>query len=98
VTIGYALRMNNTAGTGLLGLGVVLAALGAILDYAVSVHTTGFNINEIGLIILIVGIVSFLVGLAVLAFGSRNRTIVREDVRNVPGGQTRITERDERLP
>ncbi len=90
--------MNNQAGSGLLGLGVVLAAIGAILDYAVTVQATGFNINEIGLIILIVGIVSFVVGLAVLALGSHNRTIVREDVRNVPGGQTRITERDERLP
>lgn len=76
-----------------------MAALGAILDFAVSVQTTGFNINEVGVIILIVGIVTFAIGLALLAVGSRSmHSTVREDVRNVPGGQSRIIERDDRLP
>lgn len=97
--MGTTMTMNNQAGTGLLGLGVVLAAVGAILDFAVSVQTTGFNINEIGLIILIIGIVTFVIAVALLALGSRNnKSTVREDVRNVPGGQTRITEREDRLP
>ncbi len=81
-----------------MGLGVVLAALGAILDFAVNVQTTGFNINEIGLIILIVGIVAFVVSLFILVAGSRSRSTVREDIRNVPGGQSRTIERDDRLP
>lgn len=90
--------MNNQAGSGLLGLGVVLAALGAILDFAVTVQTRGFNINEIGLIILIVGIITFVVAVFLLVAGSHSRTTTREDVRAVPGGQSRIIERDDRFP
>ncbi len=37
--------MNRAAGTGLMAFGLVLVVLGAILDFAVSVTTTGFNIN-----------------------------------------------------
>lgn len=90
--------MNTYTGSGLMGLGVVLAAVGAILDFAVTVQTNGFNINEIGLILLIVGIVVFVVSLFVLLAGSRRRSTVREDIRNVPGGQQRTIDRDDRFP
>jgi len=69
--------------------------LGAILDFAVSVTTTGFNINTVGLILLIVGIIAFLSGLAVVVMGSSRRTMIREDVRQTPSGQSRtLDERD----
>ena len=34
-----------------IGTSLVLIAIGAILDFAVTVHTNGFNINTIGLIL-----------------------------------------------
>ncbi|MGH9064290.1 MAG: DUF6458 family protein [Acidimicrobiales bacterium] len=90
--------MNQQAGSGMMVLGVVLAAIGAILAFAVSVQTQGFNLNEIGIIILIVGIVTFVVSLFLVVSGSHRRSSVREDVRNVPGGQSRLVERDDRIP
>ena len=46
-----------------IGTSLVLIAVGAILDFAVSVHTTGFNINTIGLILMIVGAVGLVLSL-----------------------------------
>ena len=37
------------------GVSIVLLAVGAILDFAVSVTTTGFNIHTIGVILMVVG-------------------------------------------
>lgn len=87
--------MNRAAGTGLIGGGIALIVLGAILDFAVTVTTKGFNINTVGLILLIMGIVSFLTGVMVVAFGGRSRTTLREDVHATPGGHERVQERDE---
>jgi hypothetical protein len=87
--------MNRAAGTGLIGGGIGLIVVGAILEFAVSVTTKGFNINTVGLILLIMGIVSFLTGVLVVAFGGRSRTTLREDVHTTPGGHERLQERDE---
>jgi hypothetical protein len=38
-----------------LGTSIFLVAVGAILDFAVTVQTTGFNLNTIGLILMVVG-------------------------------------------
>jgi hypothetical protein len=46
-----------------LGSSLLLIAVGAILRFAVSVHTSGFNIHTIGLILMIVGGVGFIVSL-----------------------------------
>lgn len=88
--------MDRAAGTGLVGFGVVVAVIGAILKYAVSVSaTSGFSINTAGLILLIAGIVIFLIGVLALALGGRRRTTIREDVRATPQGQSRVQERDD---
>lgn len=85
--------MYRGAGSGLIGLGVVLGVVGAILKYAVSVETEGFNINTMGLILMIAGIVVFAVGAIVLALGGRpRRTSVREDIQQTPTGTTRVEE------
>jgi hypothetical protein len=47
-----------------ISVSLVLFAVGAILDFAVSVTTHGFNIHTIGIILMIVGGVGFLVSLA----------------------------------
>lgn len=55
---------------------LLLAAVGAILRYAVVVQTQGFNLQTIGLILLIVGIIGAV--LSVIFWGNwgvRRRTV-----------------------
>jgi hypothetical protein len=46
-----------------LGVSLILIAVGAILTWAVSVHTSGFNVNTVGVILLIVGCVGAIVSM-----------------------------------
>ena len=46
-----------------IGTSLVLIAIGAILDFAVTVHTNGFNINTIGVILMIVGAIGLVLSL-----------------------------------
>jgi uncharacterized membrane protein YidH (DUF202 family) len=87
--------MNRTSGIGLTGFGVVLVVIGAILRFAVTVHTSGFNIHKIGDILLLVGVVLVIISLAIIALGSRTRTTTRTDVRATPDGQQRVEQRDD---
>jgi hypothetical protein len=68
-----------------LGVGLILIAVGAILTWAVNVHTSGFNVNTVGVILLIVGAVGVLLSMIFWStwagpgyFSSRRRTIVEE--------------------
>ena len=42
---------------------LILAAVGAILIWAVNASTSGFNIHTAGVILLVIGIIGFLVSL-----------------------------------
>lgn len=88
--------MNRGAGTGMMVGGALIAALGAILKYAVTATAEGFDVNVVGVILLIVGIVLFGVGLVVLVMGSGRHTVVRQDVQETPAGTSRVEEIDER--
>jgi hypothetical protein len=46
-----------------IGTSLVLIAGGAILDFAIDVHTQGYNLHTVGLILMIVGIVGLLLSL-----------------------------------
>jgi len=86
-------------GAGLLGLGVVLAVVGAILEFGVTATAKGFNINTIGMILLIIGIVSFVVGLILAFTGNARSSTLREEYRDTPGGSQRVVrERDNLTP
>lgn len=87
--------MNRGVGTGLMTFGAIIAVVGAIMRYAVQVHTNGFNIHVAGVILLMVGVGMILVGLAAMLLGGRSRTTYQESVQNTPGGQVRTSERDE---
>lgn len=90
--------MYRGAGTGLIGLGVVLVVIGAILDYAVTATTSGLNINTVGVILLIGGICCAVIGLIIFGVGSFRQTTLRENVRNSPdGGQERLVQQRETL-
>ncbi len=87
--------MNRSSGFGLIGFGVVMVVVGAILRFAVSVQTSGFNIHKIGDILLLVGVILVVISLAIIAMGSRTRTTMRTDVRATPDGQQRVEQRDD---
>lgn len=46
-----------------IGTSILLIAIGAILRFAVHVHTSGFNLHTIGVILMIVGVIGILLSL-----------------------------------
>lgn len=63
-----------------LGVSIVLIAAGAILRFAVSLHTrisgTAVDWYTVGDILMVVGVLGFLGGLALMASASRRSTTV----------------------
>jgi hypothetical protein len=68
---------------------VVVFAVGAILDFAVTVspYQHGFNIRTVGVILMIVGAVGFVLSLFAVGFGGagfrKHRTVVDDGQGNV---------------
>ena len=70
-----------------LGVGLILAAVGAVLAFAVNTNVSGVNIHTIGWILLIVGIVGILLSLVFWSSwagpgywtGGRRRTYIEDD-------------------
>lgn len=87
--------MYRTSGIGLTSFGVVLVVVGAILRFAVTVHTSGFNIHKVGDIFLLVGILLVILSIVIIAMASRSRSMIRTDVRATPSGQQRTEQRDD---
>ena len=54
-----------------LGTSIVLIAIGAILDFAVTVNARGFNVHTIGVILMIVGLIGALLSLVSWSSWSR---------------------------
>jgi hypothetical protein len=82
----------------LIGLGIVLVVIGAILKFAVTVTTTGFNVNAIGVILLVVGICSVVIGGGIFALSASRHTMMRESVHNTPTGSERVVEHHDVMP
>jgi len=68
-----------------LGIGLLLAAAGAILAFAVSATVSGVNIHAIGWILLVVGLVGIALSLVFWSswagpgyWGTRRRTYIDE--------------------
>ena len=74
-----------------LGVGLILAAVGAVLAFAVDTTVSGVNIHTVGWILLIVGIVGILLSLVFWSswagpgYYSRRRTSYVDEG---PGGPT----------
>ena len=69
-------------GAGGLVASIVAFAVGAILNYAVTVNTDqhGFNVNKVGVILMIVGVVGTVLSLiAMLVANTRHRRTVIDD-------------------
>jgi len=84
--------MNRGTGTGLIAFGIVLGVVGAIMAFAVTVHTRGFNINTAGWILLVVGVIVLVLGIAIFMTGSRRSSTTVQNVQNTPTGQERVEE------
>lgn len=61
-----------------VGTSILLIAVGAILRYAVNVHSSTINIQTVGLILMIAGIVGLILSLLYMAFWA-DRTRTRRD-------------------
>jgi uncharacterized membrane protein YidH (DUF202 family) len=86
--------MGRGTGSGLIGLGVVLAVVGAVMRYAVEAQPTGFDNVTAGGILLLVGLLAIVVGLILVVMGSRRSTTEREQISATPHGEERITEHE----
>lgn len=62
-----------------LGTSIFLIAVGAILDFAINVNTTGFNLHSIGVILMVVGAIGILLSVVFWnswgGFGGRRTTV-----------------------
>ena len=85
--------MNRGTGTGLITFGILMAVVGAVMAFAITVHTPGFSINTAGSILLFVGIIVLFIGIAILVTGSRRSSTTVSNVQTTPTGQERVEER-----
>lgn len=76
---------------------IIIFAVGAILKFATTVHSSSFNIQTIGVILMIVGVVGFIASMVFWAswggFGGRSRS---RRVLQQPGG-TIVEERHDSI-
>ncbi len=73
-------------GAGGLVVSIVVFAVGAILDWAVTVQNQhGVNVNKVGMISMVVGVVGAVVSIIVMVAGNtrRQRTVVDDGQGNV---------------
>jgi uncharacterized membrane protein len=85
--------MSRGTGTGLLGFGIVLMIVGALMRFAVTATTEGFSINTAGVILLFAGLAAFVLGLTVMLMGSQRRSSSQSSVQQTPTGEVRTEER-----
>lgn len=78
----------------IVGLGVVLFVVGAILAFGLEIEVSWANVNMIGYILMGVGTLVFIAGLWMFAARRRSSTITRTDVD--PGTGERVTRTDSR--
>ncbi len=67
------------------GGSILLIVVGAILRFAVHVHTKGFNLHTVGLILMIAGVVGLIIATwqwAVWSRRSRQREVLVDDRRD----------------
>ena len=60
-----------------IGASIFVAALGAILRYAVTDSISGIDLPTVGTILMVAGVIGLIAGLA-LQFGGRDRALERD--------------------
>jgi hypothetical protein len=83
----HARKGDPMIGAGGLVVSIIVFAVGAILDWAVtaSPYQHGFNVNKVGWILMIVGVVGAVLSIIVMVLGTtrRQRTVVDDGQGNV---------------
>ncbi len=79
-----------------IGISIVLFAVGAILDFAVTVGPDqhGFNIHNVGVILMIVAAIGFVASLLALGFGG-GWSGTRRHSTTIDDGQGNIMRRED---
>jgi hypothetical protein len=67
-----------------IGTSILLIAVGAILRYAVNVHSSTINIETVGLILIIAGILGLILSLLYMAFWADRTRPPRDTYRDEP--------------
>jgi hypothetical protein len=74
-------------GAGGLVASIIAFAVGAVLDYAVTVNPDqhGFNVNKVGVILMIIGVVGAVLSVIAMAMGNtrRHRSVVDDGRGNI---------------
>ena len=86
--------MSRGTGSGLLGFGIVLVVVGAIMRWAVTANPDGFDVVTAGGILLVVGILAAIAGLLLLILGGRRSITEREQITETPYGRERTVEQE----
>ena len=83
-------------GVGGVIVSILVFAVGAILDWAVTVSTSdhGFDIHTVGIILMIAGAVGFVLALALLAVS--NTTSPRRHETTIEDGRGHVMHREDR--
>lgn len=58
-----------------LGASLVLFAVGAVLKWGVTYHTSGVNLQTIGVILMVVGVVGFVATVLVMSMSRRTDVV-----------------------
>jgi uncharacterized membrane protein len=86
--------MQRNSGIGFVVFGIILAAVGLIMRFAVHITTTGFSIHSAGIIMVWAGVVVLVIGILLVALGGRTSVTTRDSTVMTPTGQEHIQEQD----
>ena len=94
VHTGYATSLTKEGGMG-LGTSIFLIAVGAILDFAVTVSAPGFNIHTVGVILMVVGVIGLVMSMIFWgSWGGFQRRAVYSDGAVPPRRRRRVIDEE----
>ena len=78
-----------------LGTSLFLVAIGAILDFAVTVNTPGFNLHTVGVILMVVGVIGLVLSMIFWgSWGGFHRQAVYSDGMVPPRRRRRVIDEE----
>ncbi len=77
-----------------LGTSIFLIAVGAILDFAVTINTPGFNIHTVGVILMVVGVIGLVLSMMFWGSWGGFRRAVYSDVAVPPRRRRRVIDEE----